>query len=397
MDLWRSIFGQGWSIPQAEPVHQRGSLEDSIAAAIAARASTFSLAEALALPAIGRAVELLTSLGAGFAALEYTAGVASEYQPRIIRRPDPFRSRQEWQAQVLWELVTEGEAFLRLGSWLEGYPGHAIVLPHDEVQVSWDDRRFLPTYSWRGEELVHGRDIYHVAINRRAGQLHGSSVLRRSLHYLGILAAAEEFAASSFGSGGVPSTVLKVATKMTKAEAQALRTQWAESRRDATLGGEPAVAGYGIDPIFPDVDPQRMQLTEARSQGATTVARMMGVPGPLLLAETSGSSVNYSNVDAIADQVVKLTILPLYLAPVESALSDLVPRTKAVRYALSELTRADVSTRFAVYAQAITSGILTAPEARAFEGWPAAGPAAAQLYEPVPSLAQDGSLVEVPA
>jgi HK97 family phage portal protein len=378
---------------------ERGVLEDTIAAAIAQRASTFTLEEALALPPIARAVDIIVSLGSSFAAQEYTAGSSSPDQPRVIRRPDPFRSRQEWQSQVLWELVTEGEAFLLLGSWLEGYPSHAIVLPAGEVLVQHDSRRFLPTYTWRGRQLRHGVDIYHVSINRRAGQLHGRSVLKRALTYLGILAAAEEYAASSFASGGVPSTVLKVAGKLTRAEALELRQQWAESRRNATITGEPAVAGSGVDVIFPDVDPQRMQLTEARSQGATSVARLMGIPGPLLLAETSGASVTYSNVDAIADQVVKLTILPLYLAPVEAALSDLVPRTKAVRFPLGELTRADVSTRFNVYAQALGLGVLSVAEVRGLEGWPAAAAIDSPTYDPTPSISSDMSLVaqEVPA
>jgi phage portal protein BeeE len=116
----------------------------------------------------------------------------------------------------------------------------------------------------------------------------------------------------------------------------------------------------------------------------------------MLLAETSGATVTYQNVDAIASLLVKVTILPKYLAPVEAALSVLVPRTKSVRFSLAELTRADLATRFAVYAQAITAGILTAEEARSMEGW--GSQVTGSAYLPVPALATGRySSVEVPA
>jgi HK97 family phage portal protein len=371
-------------------------LELALAAAIRERADSFSLADALALPPVARAVDLIVTIGATFAPVEYLGGQASPDQPRLLRQPDPFATRYEWLTQVLLDLVQDAESFWLLGESLEGYPSHAVVLPHDEVIVEWDSRRFGRIYSWRGRRLIHGQDILHVAINRRRNELHGRSILRAALRYLGAVSAAEDFAIAAFGSGGIPTTVLRVAGAMTAPEAKLLREEWTAQRREAAATGSPAVISAGVEAIFPDLDPQTMQLQEARSYGATVVARLLGIPGPMLLAETSGATVTYQNVDAIASLLVKTTILPKYLAPVEAALSVLVPRTKAVRFSLAELTRADLATRFSVYAQAIAAGVLTAEEARAMEGW-GTGPAAADTaYLPVPSLTT-GSSVEVPA
>jgi HK97 family phage portal protein len=385
------------SFERAEVV--TGPIEDAIAAAIRDRAASFLLRDALALPPVARGIDLITTIGASFAPIEYTDGAASPIQPRFIRQPDPFRTRQDWLSMLLLELVTEAEAFLLLGEWLEGYPSHAIVLPHDEVGIGWDDRRFQPVYEWRGRTLVHGQDIWHVAINRRPGELHGRSVLRDALPYLATVAAAEEFAALSFGSGGVPTTVLRVANRMTQDEAKALKASWANSRADSALTGEPAVLSGGIEAVFPDRDPQSMQLQEARGYGATVVARLLGIPAPLLLAETSGASITYANVAAVVALLAKMTIVPKYLGPVEAALSAIVPRTKAVRFSLSELLRADVATRYSVYGQAITSGIMSAEEIRALEGMAPTPPTRQPAYDPAPNVVTDATIVaksEVP-
>ena len=381
---------------------QRGAIDDAIAAAVSQRQADFTMADALALPPIARAVDLIVSVGSTFQPVEYASGTASANQPRFVRRPDPFRSKQEFIAQTLLELVEEGEWFWLLGEWLDGYPSHAMVLPTDEVDVRWDDRRFLPVYTWRGRTLVHGKDIYHGAINRRAGELHGRSVLKSALPYLAVIDAAEAYAASSFGSGGVPSTVLKTMANLTKDEADKLKKQWAASRQASTLTGEPAIASGGIDPVFPDIDPMKMQLNEARSYGAVTVARLMGIPGPLLLAETQGSSITYQNVDAVVNLLTKVTILPRYLSPIEAALADLVPRTKTVRFNLMELVRADIGVRAGVYKELIDAGVLLPEEARAFEGWPLTPPPIndTPMFDPTPAGATDASLMsksEVPS
>ena len=376
----------------------RGAIEDAIAAAITERRSSFTMADALALPPVGRAVDLIVSIASTFQPVEFLGGTATIDQPRFVRRPDPFSTKQDFVAQTVAELVHEGEFFWLLGDRLEGYPTHAMVLDKDEVDVNWDQRKFQRLYNWRGRELVHGVSIYHGAINRRPKDLHGRSVLKSALPYLATLDAAERFASESFGSGGVPHTVLKVAQKMTEQEAKTLKAIYTGSGKSEPV----RVASAGVDLVFPDTDPQKMQLNEARSHGATTVARLMGIPGPLLLAETSGASITYQNVDAVVNLLTKVTILPRYLSPIEAALSDLVPRTKTVRFSLQELVRADITARAGVYKELIEAGVLLPDEARALEGWPKAPPPIhdTPLYDPTPARETDPTTVskaEVPA
>lgn len=377
---------------------------EDLYAELEARRQAFTLAQALEIPAVGRGVALITAVGAAMLPLVYRAGVALETQPRLVRKPDPFSTRYQFLRQTLDALVASryGEAFWRLLDHdAAGYPRAAVVLPESEVRVEWDQRRFRPLYFWRDRPMVADVDIKHIAPNRRAGELHGHGPIQDSLDYLYPIHAAEEYAGSFFGSGGMPLTVLKTAAKLDKQQAADLKAQWIAQRTAAGAGGaEPAVASGGVEVDFPAVDPQKGQMTEARGAGAAIAARILGIPGALLHVETSGATITYTNPEGALEELVKTTIAPLYLAPIEQAWSELVPAPQSVRFDLADLHRASIAARFAIYSQGIAARdeqtgeqLMTVAEARAFEGW-ATGIDTAHTFDPEP--VPEPVTVEVP-
>jgi len=378
-------------VPPSEPVIERSEAEydawlTQLAADIASRQSSFTLSEALQLPPVIRGVSLIAGIGAAMLPLAYRNGSAMPTQPRIVRKPDPFGTRYSFLHQTLEAMVADrhGEAFWKLGDWDErGNPRTAMVLPNDEVQVTWDERRFLPRYHWRERELQRDREIKHIAPNRRPGELHGRGPIFEALDYLYPIKAAEDYASSFFSSGGLPMTVLQTQQALTKEQAAAMKAGWIEARDSG--GAEPAVIGAGVDATFPTTNPEQSQMTEARGAGAAVVARILGIPAALLHVETSGATITYTNPAGALDELVKSTVLPNYLTPIEQAWSELLPSTSAVRFDLGDLQRADVAGRFAVYGQAIGSGIMTAEEARAYEGWNQTNEETAHIYDPEPA------------
>lgn len=373
-------------LPSWTPAHvheDRGPVSEAIAAAISERQASFTMRDALAMPPVARAVDLITSIGSTFPLTEYTDGRASADQPRVVRRPDPFTSRQEWSEQALHSLIEHGETLWLLGSLDDrGYPRWARVLPPDEVRVWWDERQVERLYEYKGRRLVHGVDIRHVAINRRAGELRGRSVLREALPYLATIDAAEAYAASTFGSNGIPLTVLESPdAELTKDEADRLKAQWSKSRQDHPH--DPAVTSGGVKASFPGISPQNMQMQESRAYGATIVARLLGIPAPLLHVETSGATTVYTNEEASIDALVKGTIVPRYLHPIESGFGDLVPRTKSVRFDVNELLRSDIKTRFEVYTIAKELGVLDEDRISAMEGYGRTD-VSSEAFAPVP-------------
>lgn len=381
-------FVSRWTAyPVEEPVQHRSAALSNVAEAlyeaIGERQATFSLNEALRLPAVNRGVALICSTAAQFNALAYRDGQVASVQPRIVVKPDYFNSRYDFIYQTVYGLVTKGNAFWKMGDFdpESGKPRTAMVVDPADVSVQWDERRILPVYTWRGVPMARNRDIKHISIGRRPGELLGRGPLGESLDALSVVADAEDFASGFFESGGIPMTVLKAIASLAPGEAEEAKRQYMAGR----VYGEPAVMSQGWELMFPSTDPQKAQMQEARAYGATIVARLLGIPAPLLHVETSGSTIVYQNTASAIENLTKVTVQPQYLAPIEQAWSDLVPSTQVVRFDLGELMRTDINGRMEVYKNAIDSGIMTAQEARAFEGWGPLETEASHSFDAVPN------------
>jgi HK97 family phage portal protein len=350
------------------------------------------------LPSVERGVQLLASAVAQLAPVTYTNGVPAARSPAIVERPDPWTTRYTFLTQTVRSMVETGDAFWYLFDHdpdpsSGGRARSARVLPSSEVDVRWDDSRFLPVYSWRGRRLVHGQDVAHIPLSPRPGELRGRSPLIECRGALLTIAAAETYAGSWFGGSGIPSGVLTAPTELDKPEADLLKTSWLEAH-----GGPvptPAVLSGGVTWEAEAVDPERSQMTQSREAGVATVARLLGIPAPLLLVSLGGASITYANVSQLYAELHRSTVIPLYLSAIEAVWSDLVGRTSSVRFDLGELSRLDVTARIAAERELVDMGVLTAEDVALREGIvPTQVPA--QLA-PSPTPVEPANMPEVPA
>jgi HK97 family phage portal protein len=328
------------------------------------------LADYLGIPAVARARQLIISIVAQLEPVAFRNGYPLADQPRILQRPSPDMTRQEYIAQLTGSLIDEGEAFLwqpRTGRDAAGRAEISIVLPPDSVEVGWtDESRLTRSYHWADRELIAGRDILHVAIGRKPGELHGRSPLRTIDDALARILTAELYAGDWFDTGAVPAVTLKYDGVMTDDLAASVKAKWIENHRDHS----PAVLPKGWDLKETGVDPGSSQLLETRKYGVLEVARALGIfPAELLLAELGGSSLTYQNVAEALMTFARVTLQPVYLAPIEEALSDLLPATQAVRMNTSELERLGTAARWDAYAAGIGAGFVTTDQVDRWEGW----------------------------
>ncbi len=359
--------------PVASPLLERseptGKVDAILSDIIERRRSGFGIEQARSIPAVNRALGLVSSHAASFLPLAYRDGQAMPSQPRIVTNPEAYGTRYAFVEQTVLSLAEHGCAPWRVLGRDEDPSRSAIVLPHSEVSVAWARRPWTRSYRWNGRALGDD-DIIHIDIGRRAGELHGRGPLSDSLDMLYPVWEAEQFASSFFTSGGVPEVVLKAAQELTHDEAEDLKRMWIGAANSTIR-----VAGAGLEPEFPGVDPQRAQLQEARSFGATVAATIFGIPAALLHVQTSGATITYTNPAGAVEEMVKATIAPRYLVPIEAAWSRLLASTQSVRFDLADMQRTDIAARFALYQQAIgtvdANGVplMTSPEARSFEGW----------------------------
>lgn len=347
-------------------------LTAAIARAVESRIAGFTFADALAIPAVARSIDLLASQTAALSVAAYRAGVRLEVQPRVVSRPTPWaeQRRRDFLYETVHSLIAGGEDggdayWLTLERNDRDYPSALLVVDPADMDVRWDELRLRRLYRWRGQDIDR-RDVTHIRIGERAGDPHGHSPIADCLPRLAIIGAAEAYAAGFFASGGLPEVVIKSGTQLDENEATVLRNQYIGTGERFPV----RVVSGDLDLAFPAADPERSQMAQTRAYAATEVARLLGIPASLLMVETSGATITYTNPQGALDQLYRETLVPTYLNPIEAAWSDLVPGTQAVRFELNELLAADVVTRSQVQLAYVGAGILDPLEVRAMEGWP---------------------------
>jgi len=328
------------------------------------------LADYLAIPAVWRARQLIVSLIAELEPVAWRDGYPLTDQPRVLTRPAPEVTRHEYLTQLGASLFDHGNAALwqpKTGRDAAGRPEVSIVLPWDEVQVTWaDESRLTRRCRWGERDLIVGRDVLLISIGRAAGELVGRSPLDALAASLDRIVAAELYAGTWFETGAVPSVTLKFDGELSDTKAQGVKDRWIENHRD----GSPAVLPKGWDLKETGADPESSQLLETRQWGVLEVARGLGIfPAELLLAELGGSSLTYQNVAEALMTFCRVTLQPVYLAPLEEGLGDLLPGTQAVRMNTSELERLGTAQRWASYATGLGAGFVTPEQIDRWEGW----------------------------
>ena len=118
-------------------------------------------------------------------------------------------------------------------------------------------------------------------------------------------------------------------------------------------------------------DPGELAAPRDAQHGALEVARGLGIfPAELLLAELGGSSLTYQNVADALMTFARVTLQPVYLAPIEEALSDLLPGTQAVRFNTSRARAARDARRAGTRTRpGIGAGFVTPEQIDRWEGW----------------------------
>jgi len=312
--------------------------------------------------------------------------VKMDVAPILVSRPGVFTDAFDFWRDTAYSLATRGEYF-----WYtvdrddDGLAKKLLLLPPGEVTVDWDQRMpILRNYEWRGKALDRD-DVTHRTFSRELGALRGQGPLQLCGAALSAAVEADEWAARFFKRGGAPATVLEHPSNLSGKEATDLKNQWLE-----TEGNEVKVASGGTKAIAFQINPEAAQLLESRRYSASSIATAFGMDADMLNAAQSGSSLTYQNVGQRFDNLIRTTLAPNYLEPIEHGISELLPRTTVGRFNTQGFTRADVRTQADVYKTLIDAQVEPAQAAEI------AGIGSLVDTQPVPAP-DDRFRIEVPA
>jgi phage portal protein BeeE len=415
--------GTAWA--GSEPVQAR-HVEDSLADFVF-RATGFgatpwrlpSIEDALGVPAFQRAVTLIANTIGSISIQGFRNRALLDETPRVIARPDPYRTPRDFYSQSGYQMATRGEVVWWIARRdFDGYPAALIVVPAQQLQVEENERnRLFPTYTWGTEVGTRyspanptGKFV-HVTYLQEPGALRGKGPLQMGKAAVSVAVESQEWAANFYAEGGNPSLVIKHAGQLSPErrdpdtyeivtdpaatgynEAELLRNQWRSKYHN-----EARVIDQTIESVeYLQPNEQGAQMLGARDRGDGEAARMFGVPGALLEYGFAGASLTYQNLADVWVNFIRGCLAPNYLEPIEQALTDLLPRSTVARFDTSGLQRADDRTRWDIYQIAVqVLGQEEAAEfARVSEGLAPGNPEVAAIL-PAPPAAIPASLPEV--
>lgn len=286
-------------------------------------------------------------------------------EPALIRRPSNLVSRDVWLYQLMFSLLTDGNAFGEIVTYQGTYPS-GIEL-YDPATVT--DRRLIdgrPTVVIGGERrsLYPFGDVWHVpGPFPRPGTPFADSPVTRARSTIGAAIAARDFGSRFFGDGGHPTALISSKTPIDDVQARALKDKFL-----ATMGAtrEPIVVQGDISYDQISVDPTDSQFIELQQFATEEACRFWRVPPSMIYAATSGQSVTYANATQ-ADLAYLKHSLEGHLVRLETAFTDLLPRPQVVRFNRDAFLRSDPDGRSQIIARRLDSKTLTVNEARALE------------------------------
>ena len=308
--------------------------------------NTATREEFMSIPSAARSRNIICSSIAsiGLEVIDRSTGMEIEdATPRVIRTPDPRvpgSATYVWTCEDLllwgygyWQITELFADTQRVRSVQRVSPTRVTIQTNSlatEIEYYMVDGTPVPNSGLGSLVVFNGND---EGILNRAGRT--------------IRTGAElERAAAMYAREPIPSMVLKSnGTALPADRIAKLLESWGAARRNrgtAFLNADVELQTVGFDP-------EKLQLSAARSYIATEIARACGIPAYYIDAET-GSSMTYSNAVNQRQTLLDFSLIPLMTSISERlSMPDFVPSSQEVKYDLSDYLRGSDLERANIY------------------------------------------------
>lgn len=341
--------------------------------------------DALRMTAVYRCVSLISGMCAGLPLKTYRGADPDrvEVPTPVLTNPYPDVTPFAFWEQVYVDLLLWGNCFLYKvrselgGQWdivkLLRLPPWGVGVTQDETSpLNPGGKRYTIGQS---SDRFTSYEVMHITALGIDGMV-GLGRIGLGKEAIGVALAAEQTAAKLFGDGLLFAGVLTSDQELTADQARGLGAMF----REALLGHVTAGSG-GPGPKIPvlgrgttfdkmSMAAEEAQFTQSRSFQVLEVARLFGVPPPLIM--DPGHTSQYGT--GLEQQMLFLlttTLDPQWLRRVEQAVTlHLTPRGQFAEYTRAALLRTDTLARYQAYAVGIQWGFLSRADVRRLENMP---------------------------
>lgn len=326
---------------------------------------------ALGISAWYRGVAYLTN---GVASLPVHTFRTSPNDQRQRRADPPWRTRPDietpWFALVehwMMSLLHKGNAYAFKVRDSQGRVVGLRPLHPDRVRpgLASDGTKVFELDS-RADVGFTRREVLHIPGLGDDGCV-GLNPIQYHAETLGLVTAADEYAARSFGHGSHLRAYISLPQKLSKDQADALKAQWEQFHTGMANAHSFGVLGNGAEYKTVSLDPQQAQLLETRKYGVTEIARILGVPPHKLydLERATFSNIEHQAIEAVTDSIRPWVVrIEAHLNFDQDLLPGVNPTRNFVEFQLEGLLRGDTASRFEAYAKAVGGPWMSRNEAR---------------------------------
>ena len=196
----------------------------------------------------------------------------------------------------------------------------------------------------------------------------GKSPIRLHMENLGITAAAMEYGARFFGTGGNIGGFLMTDKSLTDEQYHRLKNTWSHQHQGIHNAHETAILEHGLKFERSTIPPDEAQFIATRKFQVEEVARIFGIPPILIQAD---GATTYNNVEQILIAFAQQTLIP-WARRFEMELDrKLIPERERgeyhTRFDMRSLLRGDLDSRREFYATALQHGFMSVNEVRQME------------------------------
>lgn len=288
--------------------------------------------------------------------------------PPVLQQPSADANIRDFTYMVMASWQLRGNAFGKKVAFDSQGRATQIELVHpDRVKLRENTDG---TFTWKfGNEVVPPELVWHKKAYPLPGLPLGLSPIKYAQSMIQQSYNATLFGNRWFEDGGHPSGVLTNDAIKTIGpdEADTIKKRFLQAVRG---GREPVVLTGAWKYTQISVAAEESQFLQTQKYTGSAICGFFGTPPELVGEASEGSAITYANVESRSIDFLKFGLAG-WIARLEDAYTELVPRGQYVKLDTSALLRTDLLTQYQAMHLLVGSRIITQDEARAMQDWPA--------------------------
>ena len=295
------------------------------------------------------------------------ASYRDEYEI-LAESPNDYQTADQFRQQMTAAYLLHADAFAEKELALDGsvYGLHFIHPSRVGKVYLGSDGKIR--YEIDGKEMDRSKIFHLPGPSLNNDGLRGESLVARAAESLGLAIAQQQYAASYYGNGATPATVLVHPKSLSETAAKRIEASFKQNFRGAKKAHKFALLEESMEIKQLGSNAEDAQLIEARRESVIDVCRVFRMPPHLV---QSLERATFSNIEEQAREFVEYTMMPHLIRWEKNASKQLLSKKDRGeyywKYNVDALLRGKTLERFQAYQIGIMNGIYNANEVRAKE------------------------------